>query len=404
MNPEDTPGVDRGADEATGRITKPDAESETNPGLSAKKVADTENSPESRFGREIKLSDLARCLWVERRFFLKLAAVAVLAGLIVAFSIPKEYTTRVKLAPEMEDASKRIGNLGGLAAMAGINLNAAAGSDALSPTLYPDVVQSTPFLLELFPVEVAYGAGKEPVTLFDYIHAHQKTSWWNHILRLPFRAVGAVRRMFSAPPSEGGGTLDPFRLTQEQEQVLQTLQSRISVAVDKTTLVISIYVEMQDPVVSAEVARIVVEQLQEHITAYRTRKAKNDLAFTQKVFREAQQAYFQAQQSYAAFEDANRNLISASYRTEQERLRNEMTLAFNVYNTLAQKQEQDKLRVQEQTPVYTVIEPPTVPLRASSPKKALVLIGFLFLAFFAGLGWIVARPWLGFFRRSLGNS
>lgn len=113
------------------------------------------------------------------------------------------------------------------------------------------------------------------------------------------------------------------------------------------------------------------------------------------VFREAQAAYFKAQAAYAAFEDANRNLISASYRTEQERLKNEMTLAFNVYNTLAQKQEQDKLRVQEQTPVYTVIEPATVPLRASSPKKALVLIGFLFLAFFGGIGWLVVRPWFG---------
>lgn len=341
-------------------------------------------------GQRVNLADLSRLFWKSRRFFLKLGAAALAAGLIVAFSIPKEYTTQVKLAPEMEDASKRIGNLGGLAAMAGINLNAAAGSDALSPDLYPDVVQSTPFLLDLFPVEVTCEKGKDSLSLFEYMHTRQKSSWWSYGLKLPLRAIGAVRKLFAAK-EKPGGEIDPFRLTEAQQTVLQALQNRLNVAVDKNTLVISIYVEMQDPVVSAEVARVVVERLQDYITAYRTRKAKNDLVFTQKVFGEAQEAYFKAQQAYAAFEDANRNLISASYRTEQERLKNEMTLTFNVYNTLAQKLEQDKLRVQEQTPVYTIIEPATVPLRPSSPKKALVLIGFLFLALFGGIAYRVIR-------------
>ena len=83
--------------------------------------------------------------------------------------------------------------------------------------------------------------------------------------------------------------------------------------------------------------------------------------------------------------------LSSSYRTEQERLKNEMTLTFNVYNTLAQKLEQDKLRVQEETPVYTVIEPATVPLKASSPKKALILVGFVFLALFGCIGYLFVK-------------
>ena len=114
---------------------------------------------------------------------------------------------------------------------------------------------------------------------------------------------------------------------------------------------------MQDPLISADVAHSIVIKLQTYITHYRTQKAKKDLEFTEKVLKESRSAYYKAQQAYAAFEDGNKNIISASYRTEQERLRNEMTLTFNVYNTLAQKLEQDKLRVQEQTPVYTIIEP-----------------------------------------------
>ena len=313
--------------------------------------------------QEIDLIELAQKLWKERKFLLKGCGIAVVVGLIVAFSIPKEYTTTVKLAPETQDAAKK-SSLGGLAAMAGINLNAAAGADAISPDLYPDVVQSTPFLLELFPVEVTDKEKELSTTLYDYMSEHQRKAWWGYIVSAPFKALGAVMSLFSGDEEE---------------------------SVDKKTLVITASVQMQDPVISAQMTKVVLENLQNYITNYRTQKVKQDLEFTQKVFGESRDAYYKAQRAYAAFEDANRNIISSSYRTEQERLKNEMTLTFNVYNTLAQKLEQDKLRVQEETPVYTVIEPATVPLKASSPKKALILVGFVFLALFGCIGYLFVK-------------
>lgn len=341
--------------------------------------------------QEIDLVELAKRLWEERRFLLKCCGMAVVAGLIVAFSLPKEYSTTVKLAPETSDPSKKMGNLGGLAAMAGINLGASAGADAISPDLYPDVVQSIPFLLELFPVEVESKKGDYASTLYEYMDEHQKKAWWSYVIQAPFELLGTVRELFSEEEESGGGELSAFRLTKEQDEVIQALQERISASVDKKTLVITVSVRMQDPLISANLARVVVEKLQEYITRYRTQKVKQDLEFTEKVFGEARESYYKAQRAYAAFEDANKNIISASYRTEQERLKNEMTLTFNVYNTLAQKLEQDKLRVQEETPVYTVISPATVPLKAASPRKMLILAGFIFLALFGGGGYLFVR-------------
>ena len=335
------------------------------------------------------LIELAQKLWKERKFLLKGCGIAVVVGLIVAFSIPKEYTTTVKLAPETQDAAKK-SSLGGLAAMAGINLNAAAGADAISPDLYPDVVQSTPFLLELFPVEVTDKEKELSTTLYDYMSEHQRKAWWGYIVSAPFKALGAVMSLISGDEEESEG-LNPYHLTKDQEEVVKALQERVSVSVDKKTLVITASVQMQDPVISAQMTKVVLENLQNYITNYRTQKVKQDLEFTQKVFGESRDAYYKAQRAYAAFEDANRNIISSSYRTEQERLKNEMTLTFNVYNTLAQKLEQDKLRVQEETPVYTVIEPATVPLKASSPKKALILVGFVFLALFGCIGYLFVK-------------
>lgn len=347
-------------------------------------------SPETDNAQEIDLIELAKRLWSERKFLFKCCGIAIVIGLIIAFSIPKEYSTTVKLAPETTDPSKKIGSLGGLAAMAGINLNAASGADAISPDLYPDVVQSIPFLLELFPVQVTDESGEKTVSLYEYMDEYQRSCWWSYIVKAPLQLMTVIKDAMSKEGQEAG-ELNAFRLTKDQADVIEDLQERISASVDKKTQVITVSVQMQDPLISAGITQVVLTNIQNYITNYRTRKARQDLEFTEKVFGEAREAYYKAQHAYAVFEDANKNIISASYRTEQERLKNEMTLTFNVYNTLAQKLEQDKLRVQEQTPVYTVIEPATVPLRPSSPKKALILVGFVFLAIFGGVGYLFLK-------------
>ena len=196
--------------------------------------------------QEIDLIELAKRLWGERKFLFKCCGVAIVVGLVVAFSIPKEYSTTVKLAPETSDPSKKMGNLGGLAAMAGINLGSSAGSDAISPDLYPDVVQSTPFLLELFPVEVTDKEKELSTTLYDYMSEHQRKAWWGYIVSAPFKALGAVMSLISGDEEESEG-LNPYHLTKDQEEVVKALQERVSVSVDKKTLVITASVQMQDP-------------------------------------------------------------------------------------------------------------------------------------------------------------
>lgn len=124
--------------------------------------------------QEIDLVELAKKVWKKKKLICKVCGVAVVLAFIIAFSIPKEFQTVVKLAPESTESSKKPGNLGGLTAMADINLGSASTADAISPDLYPDVVQSTPFILELFPVEVMDLKGNYTVSLYDYMDEYQK--------------------------------------------------------------------------------------------------------------------------------------------------------------------------------------------------------------------------------------
>lgn len=339
---------------------------------------------------DIDVVAIARYLWMKRGFLLKCCCLALVVGLIIAFSIPREYRTTVLLMPETNNTANKMGNLGGLAAMAGLDLSNTVGQDAISPDLYPDIVRSTPFLVELFSRQVSSKQKDISCSLYNYLDEYQRQAWWSYIVRAPQEGLSLAAVFFSGP-EEKTDHIDPFSLTREQERILKELQDKISVYVDKKTQVVTISAQMQDPLISAQVTDSVVKMLQNYITAYRTQKARQDLEFTEKVLKEARAAYYKAQQTYAAFEDGNKNIISSSYRTEQERLKNEMTLTFNVYNTLAQKLEQDKLRVQEQTPVYTIIEPATVPLKASLPNKPLILTGCLFLTFVSMAGYLLVK-------------
>ena len=339
--------------------------------------------------QEIDLIELAQKVWAERKLVLKACGIAVLVALVVAFSIPKEYSTSVTLAPETASRGSG-GTMGALAAMAGINLGSSSTSDALSPELYPDIVSSTPFLVDLFEVRVKDSEEKIDTTLYAYLDEYQRSPWWGSVISAPFKLIGWTVSLFKEKDAEEeNAPIDPSRLTPDADRIAKALSGRISVSVDKKTGVTTLSVTMQDPVISAQITDTVMHRLQNYITDYRTNKARHDLAFTERLYAEAQADYEQAQKKYAQFVDANQNIILRSYMAEQERLQNEMNLAYQVYTQVSQQLQMAKAKVQEITPVYTVVQPATVPLRAAKPNKMMILIGFVFLAGVGCVGWIL---------------
>lgn len=336
---------------------------------------------------EIDLLELALKVWGERKFVLKACGYAVLIGLVIAFSIPREYTANAMIAPELSD-NKTTGGLSPLAAMAGFNLNATSTADAIYPDLYPDIVTSTPFITGLFNVQVKDLDEEVDTTLYCYLNEHQRVPWWTLITSAPFKALGWVISLFTEEEKEDA-ILDPFHLTKEEADIAKELSERITVSVDKKTGVTTLSVTMQDARISACLTDTVVRRLQDYITEYRTTKARQDFQFQEKLFERKKKEYEKAQENYAKFADANKNIILLSYRAEQERLENEMRLAYQVYTSVAQQLQMAEAKVQEITPVYTIIEPATIPIKASKPRKTLMLLGIVFLTGLCCVSWIL---------------
>lgn len=336
--------------------------------------------------KEIDLLELATKLWAQKKKIVKWCVWGAVIGLVIAFSIPREYATSVKLAPEISDPKAAAGGLGALASMAGLSSGAASGADAVYPQLYPDVVSSVPFITSLFNVEVETKEDGEKFTVQQYMEDETSSPWWSVILGVPGKIIGLLK---ADEEVEEGHKLNNFQLTQDEADLVEALSKRVTANVDQKTSVVTIDVKMQDPLVSALLADTVVTRLQEYVTSYRTNKARQDLEYAEKLNKEAQQEYYRAQQRYADYLDRNQGLAFRSAQITRDRLENETTLAFNLYNQTAQQVQKAKAKVQETTPVYAVVTPATVPIKPAAPRKVLILAGFIFLAFVACAAWIL---------------
>lgn len=346
---------------------------------------------------EIDLMELAHKVWNERMYIIKVCCIATIIGLIIAFSIPKEYTSTILIAPE-SSSSKSSGGLSSLAAMAGISMNLNT-VDAIYPSLYPEIVSSVPFLTDLFEIPVQKSETEEemaeadypyPMPLKEYMLDYQRGPWWGAIMSAPFKLLAwGMSLFYEDVENPTDHQLNTFHLTQDESKIVKALNKRISIAVDKKTSVVTISVMMQDPLIAATLADSVRACLQEYVTNYRTSKARNTLNYVQKLYDDSKAEYYAAQAAYAAYADRNLNLSTLSARAEAIRLENDQNLAYQTYTQMAQQLQAAKAKVDEITPVYTIIQPASVPLQATKPSKLKTLVIFIFLGSAISVGWIL---------------
>lgn len=321
---------------------------------------------------------LRQFLAIRKKLYIAAAAGLVL-GILIALGTPKQYTVSITLSPEM--GSSKSGS--GLASMAASFLGGSVGSDspdALNATLAPDIVASTPFLLELFDARVV-SQNKQIDTTFTAYLDEQKSSWMGYVLKAPGMAISGIKSLFS-DKEEKTATIQKgaIELNEKDAAKLGSLRQAITVEADKKTAITTLSVTLQDPQVTATIADSVVSKLQQYITAYRTSKAKEDCQYLEKLYKERQQEYYDAQQRYAHYVDANSNVVFQSTMAERERLQNDMNLAYQVYSQVAQQLQVARAKVQEEKPVFAVVEPAVVPLKPSGTSRKVILLGMVFLA------------------------
>jgi uncharacterized protein involved in exopolysaccharide biosynthesis len=349
---------------------------------------------------EIDLIEVALKIWAERTLILKTVAVFFVLGIIIAFGSKKEYKSECTFILDDNKGGSRVsGLLSQFGGLAGINLGGMESEGTISPDLYPNIVQSTPFLLGLLSDTIKVEKLDTAVTVYHFFDELDKPSLTGYIkgytIGLPGKILGLIRKKNTetivVPLAETFSKQDYIKLTQTQEDIVGALRERISISLDETSGILTLSVEMPDPVAAAEVARKVYNDLMVYLIDYKIDKAQADHKFIAARHEEARERYEREQEKLASFRDQNKNVTSAYFQTEEERMNANFQLAFNVYNGLAQQLEQSKIKVQEAMPVFKVVNPVKVPLEKSKPKRSMILVVMIFLGGFLGIGIVFGR-------------
>ena len=346
------------------------------------------NAPLEEDELEIDLMEYVRKLWNARMLLVKVAGIAAVIGIVIGISIPKKYSAEVLLAPESGKGGGS--SLSGMAAMLGIgNMNMGGDANALNFSMASDIVASTPFILELIDTRVQTLDGKMDTTLVAYLGT-QSVPWWSTLMSLPSKTIGGVMSLFSSndKPTEEK-PIDPFRLTPQQKGQIGAIQSIINIEPDKKSGMTKLSVTVQDPLVAATMADTVLVKLQEYITNYKTSKAREDCKYWEQLYKERQKEYYEAQEKYAKYSDANQGVILQSVKIEQERLQNEQALAFQVFSQVATQLQMSRAKLQEEKPAFAILEPASVPLSPTGTNKKIIILGLVFLAVAATSAWVL---------------
>ena len=347
---------------------------------------------------EFDIKKLLQVIKSKRTMLIRNGIIGALLAIVVGYSIPKEYSSDVVLAAEVQNESGIGGSAASLASLAGIKLG--DGTDAIAPSLYPNVVSSNEFIVDMLYSQVATADGAYKGTYLTYLADMQRSPWWSYPMKWIRMAIGALMGADKAKVGEDT-PIDPLRLSVAENGLVEGVRSLVICSVDQEYGTITISAHAQDPLVAKILVDSATVKLQDFITGYRTNKARVDLNYYRGLEKDALDAYRKAQHDFAMFQDSHRNVTLQSFINQRESLENDVQLAFTAYTQMRQQVLMAVAKVQEKTPAFTVIEAASVPATPDAPRKKFILIAFLFVSVIGSLGWIYFK--LLFFHKEGAN-
>ena len=184
------------------------------------------------------------------------------------------------------------------------------------------------------------------------------------------------------------------RLTKAEDKAIRIVSKSVSISVNDKAGYISITSNMPEAYAAAQVGQRVLELLQKYVTEFKIQKAKAQYDFIKERYNEAKATYDTLQEAYAHYQDGNRTLTSAVAQVRGSQLKSKYDLANSLFSELSKQLMQAEIKVKEDTPVFTIVEPIEVPFKKSKPKRASILVIWTFLGGVLGCGAVLGLDWL----------
>jgi len=329
-------------------------------------------------------------IWIKKRILFGSIGVFLVLGVVFTWLSPENYESDTVLIPETSSntGADLLRQYGGLL---GIGSGSAGSADILNINLYPALIESYPVQIELLNRELNFSRYDTTTSILNFYTQIYKPAPIYYIKKYTI-GLSSLERQYNRNPDDTetvqirNGTI--YEIPGLYRGLVSGLKDNVEI-ISNTDGTITITATMPDPLAAAEMVETLKELLKSQVVKYRTEKANQDLQFVQEQYNQVRQRFIEAQQRLAEFRDQNQNLATARAQTEEERLQSEYNIAFNVYQNVATQLEQAKIKVQQETPVFTSLEPAVVPSGPDSPNLELNVMVAGFLGGFLGVVWIL---------------
>lgn len=346
----------------------------------------------------IDIIGLLKGIWDGRKTIIIVTVIFMALGLVAALTMKRTYTVSTVMVPQMNSRSSS--SLSSLASLAGFDLGTSNMSGGeLSPLVYPQIVSSVPFRMELMNTPLHYAKADTAVSMFTYTKEYLKPSPMSYVLKYTIGLPGVILNSLRKEkpevtlPEDDSDDTQILVLTKDEAKVMRMVAKNVNLSVDKKEGFITLTVTGSEPLQTAELALKAQTLLQSEVTRFRTEKAQAQLDYIQARYNEikAEAEYYQSQ--LATVKDRSQQMTTTRSKIEQERIQNKYNVANSIYGEMAKQLEQAKMQVKRDTPVLAVIQPVTVPIKPSN-SRAKKLIVWTFLGLFFGIGFVLGKSLL----------
>jgi hypothetical protein len=341
----------------------------------------------------IDIIALLKTLWIGKKLIVKTTILFFVIGCVVALLSPVVYTSETIFIPQVSEdkmsSSKR--GLGSLASLAGINLNQGSStSDSyLSPLLYSKLAESDEFVLNIINAEIINSNGNK-LSIKEYFLSKKSSFNFNPIKLIKKYTVGLF--INNETKENNADVFKGFNyLSEEDFNLITSFKEKFTIELNEKEGFIKVLARDKSAFISTQLVQIITKNLQSKIIELRTNKIKERLEYS-KVQYELKQGEFDfLQKKLAEFKDSNKNISTARFMSELQKLESEYQLQQGILINLASEFNNNKIKLNKDTPIFSVIDEVSVPNTKSKPRRSLLVIIYLLFGLGLSIGFVLSK-------------
>ena len=167
-------------------------------------------------------------------------------------------------------------------------------------------------------------------------------------------------------------------ISEDDYSIIQVFREKFAIEANKEEGYIKVSAYDKNPFISTQIVKLVTKNLQSNIISLRTNKIKEQLDYSKEQYQKQEEEFNILQNNLAKFKDSNKNISTAVFLSELQKLQSEYELQENILISLASEYNNNKIKLNKNTPIFSVLDEVSVPNKKSKPKRIQIILIYLF--------------------------